>query len=278
MAHVIALANHKGGCAKTTSAANLGAALAAAPLNQRVLLIDADPQANLSTMFGCDPELAGPRLQDALDHQIADTLPSTPWRTHPGTDGHPQPLAGGVHVLPCSDELEVIVADHLAARTPNYQHRLRELVSSYDDHYDYILIDTPPGRQALSTMALLAAHWVITPIRPADFDVDGAIGLVELLEHEIAAYNPTVRILGVLVTQTDRRWKIDADARAALTEAGIGILARQIPFAVRVGQAPRHRAPTIVLEPDGRVGSAYRDVATDIHHFIGPLTASPIAA
>src|SRR5207244_1696573 len=75
MAHVIALANHKGGCAKTTTAANLGAALAGRPFNKRVLLIDADPQANLSTAFGCAPELLGMRLEDALEQTSWEDAP-----------------------------------------------------------------------------------------------------------------------------------------------------------------------------------------------------------
>jgi chromosome partitioning protein len=275
MSNIIAITNHKGGCAKTTSAANLGAALAAAPLRQRVLLIDADPQANLSTMFGCEPELPGLRLEDALENNTAPAPPAA-WHARPLPDGPPVPLAGGIHLLPCTEDLDVVVADHITARTPDFQYRLRELVSRLREDYDYVLIDTPPGRQPLSTMALLAADWVIAPIRPADFDVDGAIGLVDMLDSEIAAYNPNIRMLGVLVTQTDRRWKIGEDARAALSRAGIGILAREIPFAVRVGQAPRFLAPTIVLEPDSRVGSAYRDVATAIHTCI--TTLAPAAA
>jgi hypothetical protein len=81
--------------------------------------------------------------------------------------------------------------------------------------------------------------------------------------------------VGVLVTQTDRRWKIGDDARAALADAGIGKLEREIPFAVRVQAAPRHMAPTIVLEPDSRVGSAYRDVAISLDAALSATHGTP---
>ncbi|HMJ34809.1 MAG TPA: ParA family protein [Baekduia sp.] len=269
MAHVIALANHKGGASKTTSVANLGAAFAMEPLNKRVLLIDADPQANLSTIFGCDPELIGMRLEDALERPSWDDAPAA-WRTRPVPGQEPVELAAGVHVLPCTEELEVVVRSE--AQAEGFAHRLRNLVALYDGSYDIILIDTPPGRQALSTLALLAAHYVIAPIRPADLDVEGAIRLTEMLEDEIEQHNPSIKMLGVLVTQTDRRWKIGGAARNALKEAQIATFEREVPFAVSVGRAPAYMAPTIVLQPDGRVGSAYRDVAMGLAEVLDQVT------
>jgi chromosome partitioning protein len=272
MAHVIALANHKGGATKTTSAGNLGAALAMAPLHKRVLLIDADPQANLSTLFGCDPELIGTRLEDVLERPDWPTVPR-PWQVRRVAGAAPEPLPGGVHLLPCSDELESVVSENAAQ--PGFAGRLRAFVDLHRDDYDYVLIDTPPGRQALTTLALLAADYVIAPIRPADFDVEGAIRLTEMLEAEIHQHNPEVKMLGVLLAQVDRRWKLGESARQALSEANIRFFERIIPFAVSVGQAPRFQAPTIVLEPDGRVGSAYRDVAMVLDH---ALTTVPAVA
>jgi chromosome partitioning protein len=269
MAHVIALANHKGGASKTTSVANLGAAFAMAPLNKRVLLIDADPQANLSTIFGCDPELIGMRLEDALERPSWDDAPA-PWRTRPVPGHESVELAGAVHVLPCTEELEVVVRSQ--AKAAGFAHRLRNLVALYDSAYDVILIDTPPGRQALSTLALLAARYVIAPIRPSDFDVEGAIRLTEMLEDEIEQHNPGIKMLGVLVTQTDRRWKIGGAARKALQQAQIATFEREVPFAVIVGRSPAYMAPTIVLQPDGRVGSAYRDVAIGLADVLDKVT------
>lgn len=257
MAHVITLANHKGGAAKTTSVANLGAALAMAPFYQRVLLIDADPQANLSTQFGINDDMNGYRLEDLLEPPSWSTAP--PVWSHLPDAPDPRPLAGGVHLIPCSDALSDVVTEQQHAE--GFSFRLRALVGLYRDEFDYILIDTPPGAQALASLALLGTDWVIAPARPADFDIEAAIRLTEMLEDDISRFNPNIKMLGVLLNQTDRRWKIAASARRALEEANIILLPREIPVAVRVQHAPRFCAPTIVLEPDGRVGCAYRDVA-----------------
>src|SRR4051812_38780500 len=110
MAQVIVLANHKGGASKTTSTANIGAALAMAPLSKRVLLIDADPQANLSTVFGCEPEMIGLKLEDALERDSWDDAPPV-WTSRQLPGEAPLALAGGVHILPCTEELETVVSN-----------------------------------------------------------------------------------------------------------------------------------------------------------------------
>jgi chromosome partitioning protein len=265
MANIITFANHKGGATKTTSAANLGVALAQlqpAPASRRprrVLLIDADPQANLSTLFGCDPDLPGVRLEDVIEREIHTVVPQV-WTSRPAPDQRRTRLAGGVHVLPCTDDLAIVARDNAAH--PGFGGRLRNATALLRENYDYILIDTPPGRQALTTLALLATDYVIAPIRPADFDVEGAIRLTEMLENEIHPHNPGVKMLGVLLAQADPRWKIGANARDALGAANIKVFERIVPFAVSVGHAPRFTAPTIVLQPAGRVAAAYRHIAT----------------
>src|SRR3954466_1623363 len=104
MAQVIVFANHKGGCAKTTSTANIGVALASRPVAKRVLLIDADPQANLSELFGCDDQpLPGVRLEDALARPSGE--PPAPWTQRPNADGALEPIPGGVDLLPCAEQL-----------------------------------------------------------------------------------------------------------------------------------------------------------------------------
>lgn len=263
MAQVIAFANHKGGCTKTTSTSNIGAALAMAPLTRRVLIIDSDPQANLSEVFGCDdPSMGGMRLEDALDHdELTQAPPAWTHREDPGT-GEPVELAGGVHLLPCTDALANLAFARLAE--PGFAGRLDELCALYSQAYDFILIDTPPGIQPLSTMALLAADWVIVPFRPSDSEVGGAIKLARLIEDELQEANPRLKLLGTLMTDTDARLLIDRDSRQVLKDAGVRLLRHSVPHAVRVRMAPRYMAPIIVTEPDSRVGRAYRAIATDL--------------
>jgi chromosome partitioning protein len=273
MATVIVFANQKGGVGKTTGAANVGAALA--QLGKRTLLIDADPQGNLGELFGVDdPALPGTRLEDALDAD-AWNAPPPPWVTRPDPEtGAPVPLAGGVHLLPCTDELASTVAELVTVE--GAEQRLRDLVALYADRYDFILIDTPPGLGPLSSMAMIAGQWVIVPARPADFDVGGAVKIADLIEGDLARFNPDLRILGVLVGQVDRRWNLGHDTRCALKRDGIEHLDVEIPFMVRVGTAPRYAAPTVVLEPDSRVGRAYRRLAEHLAHALEP--ARPTAA
>jgi cellulose biosynthesis protein BcsQ len=330
LATVLVLANHKGGVAKTTSVANLGAALAqlsgppirgvrAAESSQRknrVLLIDADPQANLSEGFGCDQEHPDGllRLEDALADEHVAAAPQ-PWTTRSAA-GALEPLAGGVHILPCSAILEEQITTTMSVEAQMRgrmsarqdlldsvagaaavlgvdQHelwlalgstttkneprgvpmirRLAELVGHYRTQYDYILIDTPPGLQALPTMALLAADWVIAPSRPADADVGGAAKLVSLLEDSILEHNPAVRFLGVLVNQVGHNWRLGRDVRDLLDHASIPKLAREIPFASGTGEWPRYKSPTVIRQPASRVGIAYRASATEIDRALRPV-------
>ncbi len=266
-ATVIAFANHKGGCGKTTAVGNLGAALA--EMGERVLLIDADPQANLSELYGLGDEmLPGTRLEDALVNGSAE--PPAPWTERPDDDEIIVELACGVHLLPCTEELAGAVIDHAAE--VGFEYRLRELVSGYRPDYDFVLIDTPPGIQPLTSMAMLAADWVLVPARPADFDVGGAVKVADFIEQRITEFNPTLHVLGVLVGQTDRRWAIGRETREALAAAGVQKLRHDVPFAIRVGAAPRYGMPTLALEPDSRVAAAYRLVAKDLADALSPTS------
>jgi chromosome partitioning protein len=258
MAFVIVIANDKGGVGKTTATANLGAALAAR--GREVLLIDADPQSNLSELFGVDdPTVPGPRLEDALSARAAPA----PWTHRHKIDGETVPVAGGVHLLPCTEKLADVV-DRLV--NPGDEYALHTLVDQYRDTYDYILVDTPPGAGALrtSTLALLAADWVIVPARPADLDVAAAVKLADRITSQLSAFNPRLALLGVLVSQVDRRWRLGFETTRQLKADGIRRLRIDIPFMVRVGSAPRHCAPTIVREPGSRVAQAFRNLARDI--------------
>lgn len=256
----IAFANHKGGCGKTTAVGNLGAALA--EMGERVLLIDADPQANLSELFGLgDPMVPGPRLEDALTAP-ADQPPAA-WAARVDDLGQVIELPHGLHLLPCTEELSETVMEHEVRE--GFEGRLSELVAAYRADYDYILIDTPPGIQPLTTMAMLAADRVLIPARPADFDITGAVKLADFIDERIREYNPGLQVLGVLISQTDSRWKLGREAAQALGQAGLTKLFHEIPFAVRVGTAPRHSQPTVALEPDSRVAYAYRQTARMLH-------------
>ncbi len=255
---VIVLANHKGGVTKTTSTANLGAMLAEA--GRRVLIVDCDPQANLSEAFGWTEELPGERLEDLLTHPAAahryqppvalqpDVMPGLVWRER-------------LRIIPATDALADVAADLPGTVGDGYQHRLRVVLDALRDQFDVILLDTPPGRGNLSGMAVLAADGLLIPALAADLDVRGAGKLYDLVEGEV----PGLRILGVLIAASERRWRITRDATSRMTADAMRVLPVHVPRAVRVASAPRYRAPTAVLEPDSMVSHAYRQLA---HHLL----------
>ena len=253
-AFVVVLANHKGGVTKTASAANLGAMFAEA--GRRVLLVDCDPQANLSEAFGWGEDRPGERLEDLLAHPAAmqryvppvalqaDVSPRPAWRAQ-------------LRIIPATDALADVAADLPAIVGSGYENRLREVLDPLRDQFDVILLDTPPGRGNLSGMAVLAADGLLIPALAADLDVRGAGKLYDLVEGEI----PGLRILGVLIAASDRRWQITRDAAARMAGDQMRVLPVSVPRAVRVASAPRFWAPTAVLEPDSMVAHAYRQLA-----------------
>lgn len=257
MAIVITLGNHKGGVCKTTSTANLGAALR--EHGERVLVVDADPQANLTEAFGADGEppttahleelLAAPRLESA-PRPLASL-------------SHAAPLPAGVHLLPCTDALADVATELTGSAKGEF--RLRAALELLRPAYDFILIDTPPGIVPLSTMALLASDWLVIPAQPADHDIAGAAKVYDLVETTLRAYNPRLETLGVLLTKVEGsaklRRRLVRDSYEALTADGIPVLPVEIPKAASVAAAPRYGAPTVVVEPYSRVAWAYLRLA-----------------
>jgi chromosome partitioning protein len=251
---VIVLANHKGGVTKTTSTANLGSMLAEA--GRRVLLVDCDPQANLSEAFGWSAERPGERLEDLLAApKVSDQY--TPPAALADDISQRVPWADLLRIVPCTDELADVAADLPDALGPGYELRLRDVLSPLRRQVDLILLDTPPGLGNLPGMAILAADALLIPALAADLDVRGAGKLYDLVEREV----PDLQILGVLLAASERRWRITRDAADRMQVDGMRVLPVQIPRAVRVASAPRHRAPTAVLEPDSMVSHAYRQAA-----------------
>ena len=260
---VIVLANHKGGVTKTTSTANLGAMLA--ERGRRVLIVDCDPQANLSEAFGWTDDLPGERLEDLLTRPavaaryrppvalMPDITPSPAWR---------EQLA----IIPCTNALADTAADLPSAKGDGYELSLKYVIDAQRESFELILLDTPPGLGNLSGMALLAADRLLIQALAADLDVRGAGKLYDLVEGEI----PGLRILGVVIAASERRWRVTRDATRRMDTDGMRVLPFHVPRAVRVASAPRYRAPTAVLEPDSLVTHAYRRLAD---HILQELTA-----
>jgi len=253
MARIIAVANQKGGVGKTTTTINLAASLAL--VEQRVLLVDVDPQGNLTSGVGLKNQAAaGGTIYDAL------TSPS------PATDASP-------FIIPTSiDRLQLIPADRnltgaeielvtLSSR----EERLRHLLGSVREGFDYVFVDCPPSLGLMTLNALVAADAVLIPLHCEYFALEGLADLVGTLRRVRAALNPTLDIEGVLLTMFDERTnlgqQVAADVRAFFKEK---VYRTVIPRNVRLGEAPSHGMPVIQYDAKSRGAEAYRALAREV--------------
>ncbi len=248
---IVAIANQKGGVAKTTTAINLGAALA--ERGQSVLLIDLDPQGNASTGLGVGPDRREASsydllLGDALASDIAQTT------TTPGLS-----LVPATTALSSTD----VQLQSAARRAYHLRNRL-SADQTLSRRFHTVLIDCPPSLSLLTVNALVAAHSVLIPLQSEFFALEGLSQLMRTLGEIRQTANPRLRVEGVLLTLHDPRnnlaQQVERDARETL---GALVYRTVIPRNVRLSEAPSHALPALIYDPESKGAQAYRALADE---------------
>lgn len=255
---VLAIANQKGGVGKTTTAINLGAALAA--IGKRALIFDTDPQGNASTGVDIQPEQRTVTSYDVLEgsRSISGAVMTT--------------KVPGLFIVPADANLSGVETELMAGLRP--QHRLRDALEAFRQeeaaaggagNYDYVLIDCPPSLNILTVNALTAADAVLVPLQCEFFAMEGVTQLMRTVEAVKTNLNPRLHIQGIVLTMHDKTTNLSQQvAEEARRFFGDLVYQTVIPRNVRLSEAPSHGLPAIIYDQKAAGSVAYLDLAKEL--------------
>ncbi len=254
----LAIANQKGGVGKTTTAINLGTALAS--IGERVLVLDLDAQGNASTGLGIDRDVRSKTTFDVLTG-AATLIESS------------QPTAvPGLYAVPANADLVGI--DATLGTDQNRAFRLRDSLSELlaqqrkvppEEAFNYVLIDCPPSLNILTLNAMTAANAVLVPVQCEFFALEGISQLKDTIDQIRATLNPSLEIQGVVLTMHDARTSLSREvAENVRAFFGTKVYETIIPRNTRVAEAPSHGKPILLYDYDCAGSQAYIKLATEI--------------
>ncbi len=246
---VIALVNQKGGVGKSTTAVNLGAALAM--LGKKVLVIDGDPQGNTTTGFGIEKGGTTPSTYEILMRQVG--IEAALRRTE----------VDRLDLVPATINLagaEIELVSELSRET-----RLREALQPVVERYEYVLVDSPPSLGLLTINALVAAGEALIPVQAEYYALEGLSQLTRVINRVREALNPPLHVSGVLVTMYDGRTRLAVEVLEELARFfPQQMFKTQIPRNVRLSEAPSYGKPVMLFDPKSRGSQAYMSLAREM--------------
>ncbi len=255
---IYAIANQKGGVGKTTTAINVAATLAQA--GERVLLIDADSQANATTGLGMRVAPGEPSILEVLlgERTLAEVIRPT---GVPGLDLAPSSpdLAGAAVLLPTLERREFRLRDAVGPALR------RKRPDGSPGGYGYVFIDCPPSLGLLTVNALVAADQVIVPIQAEYYALEGMAQLLETVEAVRGRLNPGLRVGGLVLTMVDLRTNLAREVETEVRRHFPDLTYRAVvPRNVRLAEAPSHGLPVFMLDPRCPGADAYFDLAEEV--------------
>jgi chromosome partitioning protein len=251
---VLALANQKGGVGKTTTAINLGTALAA--IEERVLIVDLDPQGNASTGLGIDRKARARSTYDVLmgEAKLADIVLDT--------------AVPRLRIAPSTMDLSGLELEVANERDRSY--RLRNAIlslpaASSAEGFDYLLVDCPPSLNLLTINAMAAADSILVPLQCEFFALEGLSQLLKTVEQVKANLNPKLTIHGIVLTMYDARNNLSDQVVADVRQfMGAKVYETIIPRNVRVSEAPSYGKPVLLYDFKCSGSQAYLKLASEV--------------